>query len=381
MPPVARRIRRGLESFALAVVLAGAAAAEDHESFALVGGTIVGGDPVALCVREGTIAAVGDACAALSLPETAIDGQYLAPAWIDSHIHLAFRFSAPELLRGGVIAAVDLASPLAFLQHDLRPLRAIRAGPMVTAPGGYPTKSWGSDGYGLEVAGPDAARYAVDSLHERGAGVVKIPVGDATGRGALPLPPNPARLDDATLRAVVERAHARGMRVAVHAITDNAALRAARAGADVLAHTPVTPLDDATVDAWSRGAVISTLSAFGDAPQPLANLRRLRAAGTTVLYGTDMGYTDVPGISAPEIARLVEAGLDAAAILAAATERPAAFWGLEGEWGALGPGRPASFLLLDRDPLDHPEAFASPVAVYVDGVVQPREPRPPSRPE
>ena len=296
-------------------------------------------------------------------------GRYIAPAFIDSHVHLAYRFSAPELARGGIAAAVDLAAPLSFLAQDLKPLRTILAGPMLTALKGYPTQSWGSDGYGLEISGSQAARDAVDRLHAAGARVIKIPVGDATGGGALSMPKNPSILNDQEMAAIADQAHAHGMRVVAHALNDIDVQRAAAAGVDVLAHTPTEPLSAQTVQAWSGRAVISTLAAFPDLAAPAENIRRLRAGGATVLYGTDMGYTTFTGINPQEIELLVKARLDKKAILAAGTTIPAKFWGFGDGLGTLAAEHSASLLVLDADPEHDPLTLSRPLAVYLDGVL------------
>src|SRR6185436_18466604 len=147
----------------------------------------------------------------------------------------------------------------------------------------------------------------------------------------------------------VEEAHARGLKVAAHALSDDEAARAGRAGVDVLAHTPVAPLSKNTVALWSDRAVISTLRAFGGSKTAVANLRALREAGATVLYGTDFGNTTTPGIDDSELQLLAQAGLDGAAILDAATSAPAAFWGLDG-FGRIEVGAEAHILVLDADP-------------------------------
>jgi imidazolonepropionase-like amidohydrolase len=150
----------------------------------------------------------------------------------------------------------------------------------------------------------------------------------------------------------------------VHALSNASALAAAQAGVDVLAHTPVEPLDDATVAAWRGRAVISTLAAFGGSADAVHNLARLRAAGVTVLYGTDLGNTRDPGPSADEVKLLRAAGLDDAAITEAMTTAPLAFWGL-----SVGPaaGREATFVVLDGDPRRDASVLLHPRAVYVRG--------------
>jgi hypothetical protein len=58
----------------------------------------------------------------------------------------------------------------------------------------------------------------------------------------------------------------------------------------------VEPLAAQTIEAWRGRAVISTLSAFGGATATIENLKALRAAGVTVIYGTDLGNTRDPRI-------------------------------------------------------------------------------------
>ncbi len=323
------------------------------EAVVLRGAEIVGVGRADLEIREGRIAAIGEV-ADRGLPEIEMRGRFIAPAFVDSHVHLAYAFDAPTLAAGGVAAAVDLAAPIEFLGDRHDPLQVIAAGPMITAVKGYPTQSWGADGYGEEVEGVAAARSAVDRIVDAGARVIKVPVGGQPS------------LDDAELRAVVERAHRRGVKVVAHALADADARRAAEAGVDVLAHTPVEPLSSATVDAWAGRAVISTLGAFGGSAEAVDNLARLRAVGATVLYGTDLGNTRVPAIDANEIALLVDAGLDGAAVLDAGTAVPAAFWGFDGI-GSLGEGQRASFLVLEGDPRRDPAVLSHPEAVWVDG--------------
>jgi imidazolonepropionase-like amidohydrolase len=317
-------------------------------SLLLRGATVVGQGVVDVEVDGGTIVAVGPALE--PRPDTGVlelGGRWLAPQIIDSHVHLAYWPVAEELSRRGVAGVVDLAAPVSFLGAPHGGLEVVASGPMITAPGGYPLSSWGEDGYGLPCASAEEAARAVEELHRRGARLIKIPFGAA-----------PELAPDA-VRAAIDRAHALGLKVAVHALGDDAARRAAEAGADVLAHTPTEPLSAATVALWRDRAVISTLSAFGGAS--VENLARLRAAGARVLYGTDLGNTRDAGISARELRLLGEAGLAAPAILAAATTAPAAFWGMD-DLGAIAPGRAARLLVLDADPLADPAALASPSA-------------------
>jgi hypothetical protein len=261
-------------------------------------------------------------------------------AWspvIDSHVHLALWPVADELAKNGVLGAVDLGE--------------LAAGPMLTHGGGYPLDAWGSDGYGVGCDDAACVRTTIDRLATEGAAVIKLALDDD---GLAP----------ALVPIAVAAAHAHHLKVAVHALSDAAARVAGRAGADVLAHTPVEPLAPETIALWRGRAVISTLAAFGGRDSAVANLRALRAAGVTVLYGTDLGNSRDAGPSADEIALLRKAGLDDAAITAAMTTTPAAYWGFTFD---LRVGPDATLLMLDRDPRRDATALLSPRAVYLRG--------------
>jgi imidazolonepropionase-like amidohydrolase len=117
------------------------------------------------------------------------------------------------------------------------------------------------------------------------------------------------------------------MKVAVHALSAASAELAGRSGADILAHTPLEPLPASTVQLWGHRAVITTLAAFGGSRAAIDNLRALRAAGATVLYGTDLGNLHDAGPSAREMALMKQAGMDDAAVADAMTTVPLRYWG------------------------------------------------------
>src|SRR6185369_7220317 len=108
---------------------------------------------------------------------------------------------APEMVAGGVVAAVDMAAPESFLGDDHAPIRLLAAGPMITAPGGYPLDSWGANGFGLACADAASCTAAVDHLKELGAALIKVPLVD------------PPELDDGAAQAIVDQAHLHGLKV------------------------------------------------------------------------------------------------------------------------------------------------------------------------
>jgi imidazolonepropionase-like amidohydrolase len=330
----------------LVAACAAAAAPRGASGPAVIRGRLDGAE-VELRIADGRVVSVVPSHGAPS-------GAWLVPGVIDAHVHLAFWPVATDVARHGVAAAVDLAAPVRALD-DLRaaPLRVVYAGPMLTRPGGYPLDAWGSDGYGIGCADAAAVRAAIDDLARRGARVIKLAIGDDG-------------LDPSLVPVAVAAAHAHHLIVAAHALADRDARLAADGGVDVLAHTPTERLADDTVAAWRGRAVISTLAAFDAGDAAIDNLRRLRAAGVTVVYGTDLGNERDAGPSAPELELLAKAGLDGAAIVDAMTAAPARVFGLD-HLGALAPGAEASFLVLDEDPAAHPLAIAHPREVWLRG--------------
>ncbi len=271
-----------------------------------------------------------------------------ADAVIDSHVHLALLPVADELARAGVAAAVDMGAPLGSRAIEAGALALVRATPLLTRVGGYPINAWDPGGFGFGCDDEVCATTLLVRFKLDGGKLVKIALG-------------PDGLDPALLERVIFDAHGRGMKVAVHALGDNEAFLAGKAGADVLAHTPVEPLSEATVEAWKGPgrAVVSTLAAFGGTASTVDNLRALRAAGLTVLYGTDLGNTQVAGVNLEEMRLLREAGLDGPAIVAAMTTAPAAYWNVRFP--------DDTYVRLDGDPGEDPASYGAPIEVWIAG--------------
>jgi len=290
-------------------------------------------------------------------------GLVLLPAFVDAHVHLSVAGDVAEIaraeLRGGVAAVLDLGEPERLLPLSAAPLRVLFAGPLLTAPRGYPTQSWGAGGYGLELATADDARAAVQRLAKAGARFAKL----AFDR-RFPL------LDAAVAHAATQEAHRLGLRVAAHALEVEMVRRALDAGVDVLAHTPVEPLPGDLVAAIGarRTWIISTLHAFGGTQNALANLRRLRSAGARVAYGTDLGNQGTaPGIDAEELALLAQAGLSPAEVIAAATSAAAELLA-DPDLGRLTKGAAASVIGVSEESLKDVRLLAQPRLVLIDGV-------------
>lgn len=332
-------------------------------------------DAVVVVDDAGYVSAYGPADL-VDLPEgiRVVEAGWVGPAVVDAHVHLAF--GAPgELAARGVLAVRDLGAP----PDDARrwqapygtPVVAV-AGPVLTAPGGYPSRSWGARGFARFLGSPAEAGRAVASLARDGVDLVKLALEPADG---LPVP------GDDVARAVVDEAHAAGLAVTCHALTAAMVTRALDAGVDELAHLPAERLPTHLVARLALSGVpivstMRTLTAGGgpEADAVLANARALVGVGVPLVYGTDLGNdaTSV-GVDPDELRLLADAGLGPEGALAAATEGAAAVPGLAGRCSpTVAVGRQARLALLAGDPLTDPGHWRRPVAAVSGAeVVQP----------
>jgi hypothetical protein len=230
------------------------------------------------------------------------------PGAVDHHVHLGL-VDRSQLADGTLVKVVDCgwdpeeargwrADPPPGVEVEI-------AGPFHTAPGGYPSgRSWAPDAAVRAVANEREATIAGEDVGAGDYDALKIALHDG-----MPL------LDDSALSELVRQAHLRGLPVFVHPEGSGQAMRAVRARADILVHTPWTEnLTDAEIEecVYAEVAWVSTLAIHvgADRARAVDNLRRFSALGGTVLYGTDMGNGETPvGISLPELQLLEEAGL------------------------------------------------------------------------
>jgi imidazolonepropionase-like amidohydrolase len=231
----------------------------------------------------------------------------------DFHVHL--ELIDPALVAtGGLTRVVDLGSSHAI---EIPGVEVVRAGRMLTAPGGYPSdRPWAASGLFREVTDGEADAAVAEQVAS-GAALIKV----ALNADAGPV------LSDVLLAEVVAAAHARGLRVVAHVEGAGQVVRAATAGVDAFAHAPWTErLDDALVSHLATGVTwISTLRIHtgADRERALDNVRRFRVAGGRILYGTDMGNGPAAGgVEQDELEALREAGLSDAELSAALGDQP-----------------------------------------------------------
>lgn len=315
---------------------------------------------------DGLVAATGagEPAAVADLRVVGDRTHWIGPGIVDAHVHLAFG-SPAEVLAGGVVAVRDLGAPLhdaSRWQSEADLLVAV-AGPLLTAPGGYPANSWGAGGFARPVADVADARTAVRELASVGVDLLKLALEPAAGQPVLPLE---------IARALVDAGHQYGLAVTCHALTTAMVERALDVGVDELCHMPVERLPASLVERLviSGIPVVSTLQTLVDSgagEDVLANAARLHAAGVPLVYGTDLGNAGTrPGAEPRELAQLVAAGMSAVDALRSATLAAARTAGFGGRApGVVRVGEAAALVVLPGDPLEDFEQVRRPVAVVI----------------
>lgn len=274
---------------------------------------------------------------------------WLLPGFIDAHVHLQFSNPA-DVLAGGVTTARDLGSPpsVGLALRGETPLRVLAAGRILTAVGGYPSQSWGSDGTSRQVRDAADAAEAVAEQARAGATIIKVA-----------LEPNAGPMFDLPLlEAVVAAARRHDLKVTAHVGSAEALRLVVAAGVDELAHLPLHDVTPAEMEAVAAAGivVVPTLQISSGADREAA-LAAFRAAGGVVVFGSDLGNTGTsPGIAVPEVVALLKAGMTPAEVIAAATSVAADHLGLANV-GRLERGAAADIVALRGSPLEDPSAL------------------------
>jgi imidazolonepropionase-like amidohydrolase len=308
----------------------------------------------------------------------------LLPGFIDLHGHPRLGQVPPDkILRHGITTIRDTGGPLLPPSGGDGRLRVLSAGPILTAPGGYPIPVFGHDA-GVEVPDIQTARTAVGQLVAGGAALIKIALDPGGSPGApwsghqLGAPPPWPIPSLAVVRAIVEEAHAHGRIVAVHLSGPQGAELALDAGVDEWAHVPCEPISPELVAAAAAAGVrvVSTLDTLSHCTGAADNASQLVQAGIRLLYGTDLAHPDVPwGIDAQELGLMLQAAdgaLTPPEVLSAATARAGEHLGLA-PLGRLVEGAPADLIGVRGDPLEQLKLLEYPDLVVSGGatIVEP----------
>lgn len=259
---------------------------------------------------------------------------------------------------------------------------------------------------------PEEAVAMVNRNHEMGVDFMKIRVDDNLGAGS--------KMSEEVYRAVIDRSHELGYKIATHMYYLEDAMKLLDAGSDLIAHS----VRDVAVD----GAFIQLIKSkgvgycptltrevstfvYGDTaeffsdpffareydaktiaplkdparqlqvrnnkagrtykqqlPVAMANLKTLSDAGVPIIFGTDSGVpTRFMGyFEHMEMEMMQEAGLTPMQIIVSASKNAASYMGLK-DLGALAQGHWADFIVLDADPLVDIRNVRKIAAVYIGG--------------
>lgn len=363
-------------------------------------------------VSQGKIVKIGKDVTGVALVQYEGQGKTLLPGLIDAHTHV-YGNALSEAINFGITTELDMFS----MPQIINPLQQQRADSTVTnqadvfsatilatAPDGHGTE------YGFKIpvlTGPqDAARF-VDERIAQGSDYIKI-VYDTPG---APFELSPS-ISYETMVELVKHSHRAGKMAVAH-IDDLASAKAAvKAGIDGLIHSFMDAVaDDELIDMMKQNQVfiIPTLvveaslaqlpidkNLFTDpvvepylSEEQLAKLRapfldlgytpqdyevakqsiaKYHQAGITILAGSDAPNPGTAhGISLhKELALLVEAGMSELETLKAATGNVNKTFDI-GYRGTIKQGQPATFLLVEGDPMANINYSKNIVAIWKHG--------------
>lgn len=411
---------------AIALLSVNIPAQQPESTIAFTGARVIDGtgrapiDNATILVRGGRIVAVGPA-AGVTVPPGArrvpLAGKTVIPGLLNAHGHVGNTVGMEQGHYSAENVARDLKTYAAYGVTTVFSLGDDQAA-SIAARDSQRTPSL--DRARLFVAGPVLApkspAEAVTLVGQNAAmkvDIVKIRVDDTLG--------TTPKMAPEIYKAVIDEAHKKGLRVAVHLFYLEDAKALLDAGADLIAHsvrdvvvddafvamlkrrnvcycptlmrevstfvyesTPAwftDPLflahaDRATVDALKQPARQQTMANSASAQRYKAaldvasrNLKKLSAAGVTIAMGTDtgpparfQGYFELM-----ELEMMAKAGMTPRQVLASATRDAARCLKLDAELGTLEANKWADFVVLDADPLADIRATRSIADVYIAG--------------
>ena len=398
---------------------------KDHQYAAFTGATLIdgsGGRPIpdaALLIQNGRIVAVG-VKESVKIPSGTIvkdvSGKTIVPGFINGHGHVGDvrgieggHYSKENIIdnlsiyaRYGITTVVSLGGD----KKEAEDLRAVN-------------DSTSTQRARLFIAGevitgktPAEAISVVDKNHQMGVDFMKIRVDDNLG--------TTPKMTEEVYRAVINRSHELGYKIATHMYYLEDAKKLLDAGSDLLAHSVRDlPVDDAFISLIKEKNVgycptltreLSTF-VYGDTaeffsdpffaaqydsatiqtlkiperqlqisnsksaqtykkqlPVAMANLKKLSDEGVPIVFGTDSGIpTRFMGyFEHLEMKMMSDAGLTPMQIIVSASKNAAEYLGLKG-LGTLSPGHWADFIVLDADPLEDIRNMKKISGVYVGG--------------
>ena len=366
----------------------------------------------AVVIESNRFTSVGQLPPGLSLEDTSkvevidAEGKWVMPGLIDGHCHLSFGFpavsgtkypsgrgtvspgfnairaarNAQTVLRSGV-TSISIPGGTWFIEVGLRDAinaglvegpRLYTAGRFIVTYGsiGDPEPSWvGTPEHLLGVLANDVNDMITEVRRQTKHGVDFIKLADSTWG-------DNQTISKEEISAVVDEAHRRNARVAIHSRGAGSTKAAAEAGVDWIMHADLATEAELYAVAEAGVRVMPTMTFLfealsigkekGRSDEELDIIRRnaesamqvletSRNLGVKVLVGTDSGNSPVMPygtLHANEAEVMVKyGGYTPMEAIVANTRENAYAVGLEGELGTIETGKLADLLILDADPL------------------------------
>lgn len=283
-------------------------------------------------------------------------------------------------------------------KSKVRGLKILVSGPAITAPGGH-----GDGTFADSADTPEGLKALVDDRADNGVDLIKVcvtgGVTDSKKRGE----PGELRMTFEQVKAVCDRAHERGLRVAAHAESAPGAELSARAGVDTIEHGGRLSEEAFRMLKERGGAVVATYSPAIPCAKLPAEITRLSETaaynsevaaenmtaaclqafegGVEVGMGTD---ASCPFSTQYGMWREVEwfafmTGVGAARAFVTATAGNARVLGIYDETGSLTEGKRADIIFTSANPAENAAALCELKAVVAGGrlIINPRPKRMP----
>jgi hypothetical protein len=248
----------------------------------------------------------------------------------------------------------------------------LTSGPIITAPGGYPSPELGTENIAIAVSTEQQARETVRSLVNGGAVVIKVAL-EPGGEAGAPWASghhhadagheSPHRkaphskktwplLSENMVKAIVDEAHKQGRKVTAHIGDAKGAKIAIDAGIDEWAHLPCGIIPDALLKKAVEQKVktVTTLDTLSKCQGVAHNAMVLAALGGELLYGAEIAHPDIPwGIDAQELIYMMHmANMQPIEVLRSATSKSGQYLNMP-LLGTLQPGAPADMIAVKGD--------------------------------
>lgn len=235
--------------------------------------------------------------------------------------------------------------------------------------------------------GSEALRAKVRWMRKYGAEVIKF-----CGTGGVLSRTDAVGAQQYTLeemRAIVDTAHALGMRVAVHAHGTSGINDALRAGADTIEHASLADAESFrlakaagkwfSMDIYDDDYILAEGEKNGLPKESLDKERAIGRkqretfrdayrAGVKMIFGTDNGAVFPAGQNALQFAKMVEWGMTPIDAIRSATSEAAIALGKPGDVGQIAVGRWGDIVAVDGDPMKDVRLLEHPSAVIKGGV-------------